>query len=424
MLRRSGWCAPGRTGPIAIEYRAQPNSGAATARNHGARVAAGRHVFFCDDDIVVRGDHLRSVSGTLGKFSNALVNGDLHFAPGVEEELRRTPFGRYRLELDRRYQAEANGRPLGSGCFEADLLTACNLGVARDLFWELGGFDEAFPYAGAEDQALSLTASKHGCLLLRDHRIRVLHNDQTVNFRQFCSREEKSAQTFVVLVRRFPGAKRPATVCSKLPDHKRRRGIRRRNQARKGRPKPRARARRPPPPDRAARAKPCPRTGSAADVQDGRGTSHLSRRANRDRRESLMAQTVNSRAHQRLAPVKRRLERLGAEHLPGYHATARKAREIVFPALAKGDDLIKIRMRDLVLEVPPELSPVYLHRDYEPLTTRTVLAALHSGAVAVDVGAKLGYLTCLAPKSAGPRGVVHAVEAALQMSKHRSATSA
>ena len=76
--------------------------------------------------------------------------------------------------------------------------------------------------------------------------------------------------------------------------------------------------------------------------------------------------------------VKRRLERLGAEHLPGYHAAARKAREIVFPALAKGDDLIKIRMRDLVLEVPPELFPVYLHRDYEPLTTRAVLAALRS----------------------------------------------
>ena len=187
-----------------MEYRAQPNSGAATARNHGARVAAGKHVFFCDDDIVVQRNHLRSISGTLAKFSNALVNGDLRFSPRVEEALRRTPFGRYRLELDRRYQAEANGRPLGSGCFEANLLTACNLGVARDLFWELGGFDEAFPYAGAEDQALSLTASRQGCRLLRDHRIRVLHNDQTVSFRQFCRREEKSAQTFVVLVRLFP----------------------------------------------------------------------------------------------------------------------------------------------------------------------------------------------------------------------------
>ena len=56
-------------GPIAMEYRSQSNSGAATARNHGAQVAAGRHVLFCDDDIVVQRNHLRYVSGTLGRFS-------------------------------------------------------------------------------------------------------------------------------------------------------------------------------------------------------------------------------------------------------------------------------------------------------------------------------------------------------------------
>jgi glycosyltransferase involved in cell wall biosynthesis len=191
-------------GAIAVEYRTQPNSGAATARNHGARMATGEHLFFCDDDILVQRNHLRSVSETLRRFSNPLVNGDLHFSPGVEAQLRQTSFGRYRLDLDRRYQAEANGRALGNGCFEADLLTACNLAVGRELFWELGGFDEAFPYAGAEDQALSLTAAERGCLLLRDQRVRVLHNDQTLSFRKLCSREERSAQTFVVLVRRFP----------------------------------------------------------------------------------------------------------------------------------------------------------------------------------------------------------------------------
>ena len=399
-------------GPIAMEYRAQPNSGAATARNHGARVAAGRHVFFCDDDIVVQRDHLRSVSGTLGKFSNALVNGDLHFSPRVEEELRRTPFGRYRLELDRRYQAEANGRPLGSGCFEADLLTACNLGVARDLFWELGGFDEAFPYAGAEDQALSLTASKQGCLLLRDHRhpgLAQRSDGQLPPVLQPRGEERSDLRRAGSALSR---AKRPATVCSERPDHKRRRGIRRRNQAGKA-----ALSREP--------------VLAALHRLTGRlEQSHVPERVLRRMyrtvvglhifrgvriaagRESLMARAVSSRAHQRLARVKRRLERLGAERLPGYGAAARKAREIVFPALAKGDDLITIRMRDLLLEVPPELFPVYLHRDYEPLTTHAVLAALHPGAVAVDVGANLGYFTCLAAKSVGPRGVVHAVEPA------------
>ena len=125
-----------------------------------------------------------------------------------------------------------------------------------------------------------------------------------------------------------------------------------------------------------------------------------------------MARAVSSRAHQRLARVKRRLERFGAEHLPGYRAAARKAREIVFPALAEGDGLVQIRMHDFLLEVPRELLPQYLHRDYEPLTTRAVLTALFPGAVAVDIGANVGYFTCLAARAVGSGGVVHAVEPA------------
>jgi FkbM family methyltransferase len=125
-----------------------------------------------------------------------------------------------------------------------------------------------------------------------------------------------------------------------------------------------------------------------------------------------MAREVSSRTHQRLARVKRRLESVGAGRLPGYRAATRRARETLFPALAERDDPIKIRMRDFRLEVPRELLPVYLHRNYEPLTTRAILAALHPGAVAVDVGANLGYFTCLSAKSVGPGGVVHAVEPA------------
>jgi glycosyltransferase involved in cell wall biosynthesis len=187
-----------------VTYRAQPNSGAATARNHGARIADGELLLFCDDDVLLAPNHLSLLGETRAAFSDALVNGTLRFSRQVEAELRGTPFGRYRLALDRQFQAEADGRPLGRDCFQADLLTACNLGVGRHQFWDLGGFDEAFPYAGAEDQALSLSASRSGTPLVRNHRIRVEHNDQTLTFRQFCTREEKSAQTFAVLVDRFP----------------------------------------------------------------------------------------------------------------------------------------------------------------------------------------------------------------------------
>src|SRR3954447_8208340 len=125
-----------------------------------------------------------------------------------------------------------------------------------------------------------------------------------------------------------------------------------------------------------------------------------------------MARTVNARVHRRLARMKRRLERVGAERLPGYRTVAQKARRVVFPGLGETGGTVRIRLNDFLLDVPRELLPEYLHRDYEPITTRAVLAALPAGAVAVDVGANIGYFTCLAARAVGPRGVVHAIEPA------------
>ena len=96
-----------------VTYRAQPNSGAATARNHGARVAEGELLLFCDDDILLARNHLGLLRETRVTFSDALVNGALRFSGRVEAELRETPFGRYRLALDRHFQSAADGRALG-----------------------------------------------------------------------------------------------------------------------------------------------------------------------------------------------------------------------------------------------------------------------------------------------------------------------
>jgi len=193
-----------RDGGVHVRYASQQNSGAATARNHGARLASGELLIFCDDDIVLESDHAQRQLATRSQLGDPIVNGTLEFSPAAKEVLRETPFGRFRIDLDRRFQADADGRHLDATYFEAPLLSACNLAVRRALFWELGGFGEDFPFAGAEDQAFSLQARAAGCQLVRDHSIRVLHNDQILTLSQFCAREERSAQTFVVLVRHFP----------------------------------------------------------------------------------------------------------------------------------------------------------------------------------------------------------------------------
>ncbi|RIK10586.1 MAG: hypothetical protein DCC49_02725 [Acidobacteria bacterium] len=52
----------------------------------------------------------------------------------------------------------------------------------------------------------------------------------------------------------------------------------------------------------------------------------------------------------------------------------------------------------------------YLHRPFEPATTRVFEQAVKPGAVVLDVGAQFGYFSLLAGKLAGPRGHVIAVE--------------
>jgi GT2 family glycosyltransferase len=193
-----------------VELVVQRRLGAAAARNRGAQAAEGELLVFCDDDVIVARDHLRLHLAKQLLHPRILVNGVSEFAPPVAAALSTTPFGRYRLRLEEHYEADADGDALDGECVNARLLSARNLGVRRKLFWELGGFDESFPYAGAEDQELSIQARASGCRLVRCRDIRVLNNEPIVTLRHFCEREERSAQTFVVLVRKHPDqAERP-----------------------------------------------------------------------------------------------------------------------------------------------------------------------------------------------------------------------
>jgi len=69
-----------------------------------------------------------------------------------------------------------------------------------------------------------------------------------------------------------------------------------------------------------------------------------------------------------------------------------------------------IRLKGLDLTIPRRFIPHFVHRDYEPVTVGAFLAAVERGSTVVDVGAHIGYFSCLAALASGPRGTVHAVE--------------
>ncbi len=195
-----------RNPSVSVKLEAQERRGAACARNRGARIAGGEWVLFCDDDILAPPSHLAAHLAVHERHGNAVVAGNAMLPPAVVRALATTPFGRYRIELERRFDEEARVESLDGdpSCVRMTTLAAANLSLRRELFWRIDGFDEHFPVAGAEDQDLSLRARRSGARLIRGTEIRCLHNDRYLTLRQCCAREERSASTMPFLVRKYP----------------------------------------------------------------------------------------------------------------------------------------------------------------------------------------------------------------------------
>jgi GT2 family glycosyltransferase len=191
---------------VELMVEAQKHRGAARARNLGARLADGEMLLFCDDDMILEPSYLRGHLAVRERHGDAVVSGAWRFSPKVMEALGSSPFGRYRIHLERGFQEDGGGRPLDGepGCLLMPLLGSGNLALRRDRFWEIGGFDEDFPVAGAEDQDFSIRARAAGALLVLDTNIHCLHNDNRLTLRDYCAREERSAETMPYLVRKYP----------------------------------------------------------------------------------------------------------------------------------------------------------------------------------------------------------------------------
>lgn len=185
-------------------YHRQANSGVATARNNGARVARGEVLIFLDDDIMVEPDVIRRHLAAMDEFGACLVNGHWEFAPALAASLRVTPFGRFRMRIEDWVKEAEEKRTLRGNIVEPSSITACNLGVRRDDYRRIGGFDEQFPFAGREDQEFSIRAAAAGFRFVYDYDMHIWHNDHRLSFRQFCERKRRDALTLSLLALKYP----------------------------------------------------------------------------------------------------------------------------------------------------------------------------------------------------------------------------
>ena len=133
----------------------QENAGPAAARNRGAQEATAPFLAFTDDDCRPRPDWVAQLMKAHQGNPERLVGGR------VENGLPGNPYASASQELcDFLYDW------FGAERGDTPFFTSNNIGCARDRFLELGGFDESFPLAAAEDREFGIRWREKGGALV------------------------------------------------------------------------------------------------------------------------------------------------------------------------------------------------------------------------------------------------------------------
>lgn len=126
---------------IDLRILRQRNAGPAAARNHGVREARGSRIAFTDDDCVPRPDWLERLLARAEARPGALIGGQT--SNGLPDDLLAEA---NQLIIELVYE-HFNRDPENARFFASN-----NMLVPRDRILAIGGFDEGFPRAGAEDR--------------------------------------------------------------------------------------------------------------------------------------------------------------------------------------------------------------------------------------------------------------------------------
>lgn len=139
---------------------------AAAARNQGAQLAQGDLLLFIDSDCIAASDLIEQ---TLNQHKKGVMvaSGGVAFETKpywnlCDNLVALTPFLAF--------------QPAG----QLPYLPSLNLSIRRELFWEVGGFDERFPGAAGEDTDLSFKLRKRGYNLDFIPHAQVLHRHNRI----------------------------------------------------------------------------------------------------------------------------------------------------------------------------------------------------------------------------------------------------
>lgn len=186
-----------------VKISHNPKSGVASARNLGAQNARYSYYLFLDDDILIFPENIRDLILLIEQEPLAAINFNWIYPPYLHQQIEKTQFGRYLIAHGFTSLKGWNNNLTWKDdeIFQVNLLSSYFLCISAGNFKKIGGYNEAFPRAGAEDFEFATRLKKSGIIGLCNPLSSVWHNEaDRVQMLPWMQRKERAAETRKIAV--------------------------------------------------------------------------------------------------------------------------------------------------------------------------------------------------------------------------------
>ncbi len=156
-----------------IIWHSQPQTGPATARNHGVKLSRAKYLAFIDDDCLPDADWLLAYAEQFAEMPDKMFGGKIINA--LPNNLFSSTS---QLLVDFLYEYFSQNNS------DIHFFTSNNLAISRQNFEKLQGFNESFPFAAAEDREFCWRWRELGGELQFVTEAKIFHAHH-LNYRQF-----------------------------------------------------------------------------------------------------------------------------------------------------------------------------------------------------------------------------------------------
>ncbi len=192
--------------------------GLAGGRNNGVENAQYELILFLDDDILISPDFLQNIIKVHSQYPDIILCGNRFYPDELIQIAQKKPFGRYKLAHEYQWLEKSTLELLTDNLFISQGLAGFSASLTKKNFFKIGPFNEAFEYAGCEDNEFFHRAKKLGYKLIFDEKNICFHNElDNFTLKAWLNRQSTGIRSAVVICSIHPEGKEHPTWYTNTP---------------------------------------------------------------------------------------------------------------------------------------------------------------------------------------------------------------